>query len=120
MMVRAIRGATTVRTNGREEILEATSELLRRMVEENGIDREDIISVSFTATRDLDAVFPAVAARQEMGWTDIALSCTNEMHVPGSLPMCIRATINFNTEKKNSELRYVYLREAIVLRPDLK
>ncbi len=117
-MVRAVRGATTVHANKREDILESTSELLARMVGENNIGKEDIISVSFTTTNDLDAVFPAVAARQ-LGWTDIALSCTNEMYVPGSLAMCIRVLLTFNTDKKNNELKYIYLREAKSLRPDL-
>lgn len=117
-MVRAVRGATTVNENDRKEILERTDELLSIIVEKNAISREDIISVIFSVTSDLNAVFPAVAARN-MGWTDIALMCTNEMDVPGSLRRCIRVMLNFNTEKSNSELKYIYLHEAEKLRPDL-
>lgn len=117
-MVRAVRGATTVNENDRKEILERTGELLRTLVEKNAISREDIISVIFSVTADLNAAFPAVAARN-MGWTDIALMCTNEMDVPGSLRKCIRVMLNFNTEKSNRELKYIYLREAEKLRPDI-
>jgi chorismate mutase len=119
IMVRAIRGAITVSKNDSEEILQATSELLTRIVEDNSIDKEDIISAVFTVTKDLNAAFPAVAARR-LGWTDIALTSVNEMEVPGSLSMCIRVLLHFNTDKKNSDLRYVYLREAVRLRPDIR
>jgi len=118
-MVRAVRGATTVEANTREEIINAVTELLIKIVIENEISREDIISVNFTTTADIDAVYPAVAARQ-LGWTNIAMSCTNEMAVPGSLGMCIRVMLYFNTDKKNSDLKYVYLKKAESLRPDLK
>jgi chorismate mutase len=117
-MVRAVRGATTVEKNDRQEILDSTAELLRLLVEQNTISEEDIISAIFSVTTDLDAVFPAVAARN-MGWTDIALMCTNEMNVPGSLRKCIRVMLYFNTEKSNCELKYIYLHEAVKLRPDL-
>jgi len=116
--VRAIRGATTIENNDAREIIEETKHLLKRMVEDNGVDKEDIISVIFSTTKDINAAFPAVAAR-EMGWTDIALMCTNEMDVPGSLPMCIRVMMHINTEKTNKELKYIYLKKAKLLRPDL-
>jgi len=116
--VRAIRGATTIENNDAREIIEETKHLLKRMVEDNGVDKEDIISVILSTTKDINAAFPAVAAR-EMGWTDIALMCTNEMDVPGSLPMCIRVMMHINTEKTNKELKYIYLKKAKLLRPDL-
>lgn len=117
-MVRAVRGATTVELNNADEIIAETGELLKKIIEENNIKVEDIISVFFSVTRDIDAAFPAVAARR-LGWTDIALICTNEIDVPGSLQKCIRILIHFNTDKKNSEINYVYLKEARSLRPDL-
>ena len=83
-MVRAIRGAITVENNNETDILTATRELLNSIIKENNISKDDVISIIFTATRDLDAVYPAVAARQ-IGFTDVALMCTNEMYVPGSL-----------------------------------
>lgn len=117
-MVRAIRGATTVKANEKQEILDATGELLREMVAQNGIVKEDIISILFSMTTDLNAVFPAVAAR-EMGWDRIAMMSSHEIDVPGSLKGCIRVLMHVNTDKRNDELRYIYLKEARVLRPDL-
>ncbi len=86
MLTRGVRGATTVKANTREAILEATAELLQAMAEANGINSEDVASAFFTSSPDLNAEFPALAARQ-MGWTDVALLCGHEMQVPGSLPM---------------------------------
>jgi chorismate mutase len=104
-MVRAVRGAITVDENTSEAVIEASRLILEGIIEQNDIDREDIISVVFSVTEDLNAAFPAVAARQ-MGWTDIALMCTNEINVPGSLKKCIRVMLSFNTDKKNSDLKY--------------
>ena len=118
LMVRAIRGATTVESNDEQEILNITSELLLAMTEQNGIIKEDIISVIFSVTTDITAAFPAAAARK-MGWTDIALMCTYEIDVPGSLRNCIRVMMHINTEKSNNELKYIYLKDARKLRPDL-
>ena len=115
---RGLRGATTVAENSAEAILEATRELLQAIVAANSIDEPDIASVILTATPDLDAVYPAVAARQ-LGWTRTALMCVQEMAVPGSLPCCVRVLIHWNTDRSLDELRHVYLREAHSLRPDL-
>ena len=115
---RGVRGATTVTENSAEAILEATRELLQAIVAANSIDEPDIASVILTATPDLDAVYPAVAARQ-LGWTRTALMCVQEMAVPGSLPCCVRVLIHWNTDRSLDELRHVYLREARSLRPDL-
>lgn len=118
MMVRGIRGATTVESNTREEILEATSELLSVIVESNLIDHDQVASIIFTTTVDLNAEFPAVAAR-ESGWTDVALQCMHDMNVPGSLERCVRILMHVNTELSNAELRHIYLRGARQLRVDL-
>ena len=117
MGVRAVRGATTVDENSAADIIEGTKELLQKIVETNGIDSEDLISVIFTVTGDLNAAFPAAAARQ-LGWTDVALMCSNEIGVPGSLEKCIRVLVHINTEKSNRDIVNVYLRGAKVLRPD--
>jgi chorismate mutase len=114
---RGIRGATTVEANDREAILAATRELLALMVEANGIELDDVASVIFSTTPDVDAEFPALAARQ-MGWHDAALLCTHEMAVPGALVGCIRALIHWNTPKKLEEVRHIYIRGAVNLRPD--
>ena len=104
--------------NNREEILAATRELLQRMIESNDVEREAVACMIFTATSDLDAEFPAVAARQ-MGWTDASLMCGREMEVLGSLTRCLRILILFNTEKKAEEIEHVYIRGAEVLRQGL-
>ncbi len=117
-MVRAIRGATTINENTAEEIFSVTIELLKEMTRQNDIRKDDIISIIFSVTSDIDAAFPATAARQ-IGWTKTAMLCTYEMDVPGSLRKCIRVMMHIETEKDNNELKYVYLREAKRLRPDI-
>jgi chorismate mutase len=114
---RGLRGATTVQENQADAILEATAELLRALVERNDLREADVASVLFTATPDLDAAYPAVAARQ-LGWTQTALLCAQEMAVRGSLPRCIRVLIHWNTDRPQEQLHHVYLREARKLRPD--
>ncbi len=113
-----VRGATTVAGNSRVAILEATREMLTEIVTVNQIAPADIASVIFTATPDLDAAYPAVAAR-ELGWTQTPLLCMQEMQVAGSLRLCIRVLIHLNTEHTPGEIQHVYLRGAQVLRPDL-
>ncbi len=115
---RGVRGATTVEHNEREEILTATRQLLALMVRRNQIAREDVASAIFTTTPDLDAEFPALAARQ-LGWLDVPLLCGHELSVPGSLPRCIRVLVHWNTERTQSEIEHIYIREAVRLRPDL-
>lgn len=117
MYCRGIRGATTVETNTKEAIVEATRELLDRLVAANDIDPADVGSIFFTATPDLDAEFPAVAARQ-LGWTDAAMLCAHEMGVPGSMPMCLRILIHWNTTRSARDIKHVYIRGAQGLRPD--
>jgi len=118
MPVRGVRGATTVSRNNRDEILEATKELLAKMLEANEIDTEDLASAWLTTTPDVYAEFPAVAARL-MGWTQVPLMQSHEMSVPGMLPMCIRVLLHWNTDKGQHDIRHIYLREAVRLRPDL-
>jgi chorismate mutase len=118
MPCRGIRGATTVARNDREEILTATRQLLALMIRRNGIDPKDVASALFSTTRDIDAEFPALAARQ-LGWLDVPLLCGHEMTVPGSLPMCIRVMVHWNTDKPQNEIEHVYIRDANRLRPDL-
>lgn len=117
MRCRGIRGAITVDANTREAILQATTDLLSQMVAANDVGPGEVASIFFTTTRDLNADFPALAARQ-MGWNDVALLCAHEMDVPGSLPMCLRILLLVNTEKEADEIVHVYLRGARVLRPD--
>lgn len=113
--VRGIRGATTADTNSKEAILEATKELLGRLVETNDIDVNDVAAAYFTATDDLDAEFPALAARQ-MGWTQTALMCAREMNVGDGADRCIRVLLLVNTDKALEEIEFVYLKGAADLR----
>ncbi len=117
MVCRGVRGATTSEENTRESILIKTRELLKEMCDANGIFPEDISSVIFTTTSDLNAEYPAVAARQ-LGWYDQALLCTHEMNVPGGLEKCIRVLIHWNTSKPIEQIQHVYINGAEVLRPD--
>ena len=118
MACRGVRGATTVERNDREEILTATRQLLALMVRRNGIDKHDVASAIFTTTPDLDAEFPALAARQ-LGWLDVPLLCGHELSVPGSLARCIRVLVHWNTDRAQSEIEHIYIRDAVRLRPDL-
>lgn len=117
-MIRGVRGATTVSRNDAGEIAERTRELIRLLVESNGIRPDDIASAVFTVTEDLDAAFPAVAARGFSEWKDIPLLCVREIPVPGSLGHCIRILIHWNTDRPQAEIRHVFLRGARHLRPE--
>jgi chorismate mutase len=118
MPCRGIRGATTVETNSADAILTATRELLNCIVEANGVAAKDVASAFFVATPDLTAAFPAQAARQ-LGWQHVSLLDAQAIPVPGGLPRCVRVLIHWNTEKEQAQVRHVYLRDAVSLRPDL-
>ncbi|MBW3596179.1 MAG: chorismate mutase [Planctomycetes bacterium] len=118
MWCRGVRGATTAAENSREAILTATRQLLALVIRTNDIRSEDVASAIFTTTVDLDTEFPALAARQ-LGWLDVPLLCGHEISVPGSLSKCIRVLVHWNTEKRQSEVRHVYIKGAERLRPDL-
>ena len=117
-VVRGIRGAITVSQNKASEITQATRELLIKMAKANNLKKEDIASVYFTLTPDLNAVFPASAAR-ELGWNSVPLMGSVEVDVPGAVPFCIRVLMHVNTERTQAEIKHIYLREARILRADL-
>lgn len=117
--LRGIRGATTVKQNVEEEILQATELLLRQMIQENQVKAEDVASVWITVTEDLSATFPAKALRKIEGWNLVPVMCAKEIPVPGSLAKCIRVMMNVNTTLNQDQVNHVYLNEAIQLRPDL-
>jgi chorismate mutase len=114
---RGIRGATTAATNTAEDIHEATLELMRALITLNEVDPENVASVIFTTTTDLNATFPALAAR-EIGWNEVPLLCSHEMDVPASLRKAVRVLVHINTTKTASEIRHVYLKGARQLRPE--
>lgn len=118
MPCRGIRGAICVDINDAGAIVAATRELLERIVAANDVSVDDVAAVIFTATPDLDTVYPARAAR-DMGWVNVPLMCMQEMAVVGSLPRCIRVLVLWNTERPADQIRHVYLGEARSLRPDL-
>jgi len=117
MPCRGVRGATTAEANTSEEMLQATRQLLALMIRQNGIAEKDVASIIFSTTLDLDAEFPALAARQ-LGWLSVALMCVHELDVPGSLRRCIRILLHWNTDKSPDEIVHVYVKDAAKLRPD--
>ena len=116
--LRALRGATTASANTREAISEAVAELLDALVERNELDGSQLLSVTFSVTADLDAVFPAAIARRRQGWDAVALLDCQQMAVAGDLPRCIRLLAHAWLESERP-VRHAYLREAARLRPDL-
>lgn len=116
--VRAVRGAIQVDVDDREAILNATATLIEQILERNGIDSQDLISVVFTATPDLTAEFPAYAARQ-LGLTDVPLLCATEIAVPGAMPRVLRVLVHAESDRPRADIRHVYLGGAAALRTDL-
>jgi chorismate mutase len=116
--VRAIRGATTVTVNTIEAIREAVTELLEAIEIHNSLDPDDIVSIIFTATQDLDAIFPAAIARERPDWQNVPLLDVQQMQVASSLEKCIRVILHVNTPKLQGEMQHVYLQGAKNLRPD--
>ena len=118
MAVRGIRGAVTAQANDKEAIVSATSRLLTELVSANRIVTADIAAVFFTTTPDLNAEFPAAAARK-LGWSSVPLLCGHEMAVPDRLTSCIRVMLLVNTDLGQDAVRHIYLDGAATLRPDL-
>ncbi|GIH95030.1 chorismate mutase [Planobispora siamensis] len=117
-MVRAIRGAIQVEANDRDAILSGVTELVSEVMARNALTTDDVISVIFTATPDLTAEFPALAARK-LGFHDVPLICASEIDVPGALPRVVRLMAHVETGKSRQEIQHVYLRGAVALRVDI-
>ena len=118
MAVRAIRGATQVDADDREQVLEATRELVSAVMERNALVHDDVISILFTATPDLVSEFPALAAR-ELGFGDVPLMCATEIDVPHALPRVLRPMAHVETDRPRSEIQQVHLRGAVALRRNI-
>ena len=116
--VRALRGATQIDANDRDLILDAIAELVHEVLERNGLTNEDLISIVFTATPDLDAEFPAYAARRA-GIADVPMLSATEIDVPESMPRVLRLLAHVETDRSRHDLRHVYLRGAAALHTDL-
>ncbi len=119
MKVRGVRGATTADSNDRDAIVNATAELLKDMLALNEIDSDDLAAVQFTTSPDLVAEFPAVAAREALGWKYVPLLNAVEIDRPGAQSRCIRILMFWNTDRAQSDVKHVYLRDAVNLRADL-
>ncbi|GAA3468264.1 chorismate mutase [Nonomuraea roseola] len=117
-MVRAIRGAIQVEANDRDAIISGTTELVAAVMERNQLTTDDVISVLFTATPDLTAEFPALAARK-LGFHEVPLICCTEIGVPGALPRVVRLMAHVEIDRPRAEIQHVYLRGATVLRQDI-
>ena len=118
IVCRGVRGAIPVASNTKTDILNAANKLLTALINENNIIANDIASAIFTTTPDLNAEYPALAARK-LGWTNVALLCGHEMAIPHGLKNCLRILIHWNTNKSPEEIVHVYIDEAQSLRPDL-
>ncbi|MFB4307597.1 chorismate mutase [Actinomadura sp. GTD37] len=118
MAVRAVRGATQIDADDRDQILEATTELVSAVMSRNELSTDDVISVIFTVTPDLTAEFPALAARK-LGFHEVPLLCATEIGVPGALPRVIRLMAHIETGRARSDVQHVYLRGATALRLDI-
>jgi len=116
--VRALRGATTVDADTEEQVTTRVQALVTEMLERNGVDKQDLISVLFTATGDIHSMFPAAAARG-IGLGDVPLLCARELDINGAMPMCIRVLMHLTTERRRDELHHVYLEGTRSLRDDL-
>jgi chorismate mutase len=118
-MIRGIRGAITVERDEANEIVDATETLLREMIRANDVAASDVSFVLISVTDDITAAFPAQALRRLEGWTYVPVMCMREIPVPNSLPRCIRVMMTVHTTKKQEEISHIYLRDAMILRPDL-
>jgi chorismate mutase len=116
--VRALRGATTLDADTEEQINTRVQALVSAMLEHNGVDKDDLISIVFTATDDITAMFPATAARA-VGLGDVPLLCARELDITGGTPLCVRVLMHLNTELSRQQLHHVYLEGARGLRDDL-
>jgi chorismate mutase len=116
--LRSLRGATTASANSAEAIAEAVAELLDALVERNGLEGSQVLSITFSVTTDLNACFPAAIARRRPGWDGVALLDCQQMAVEGDLPRCIRLLAH-TWMQEHQPARHAYLREAARLRPDL-
>lgn len=119
MTTRGIRGAISVDENNEQAIKDAVNELIKTILESNDIATEAISHVVFTMTSDLNKAFPAKFARELFDWKFVPMMCYNELNVPNSLPMCLRALVVVNTDKKQNEIKHIYLKNAKKLRQDL-
>lgn len=119
-MIRGVRGAITVEINEEAIILRATENLVKKMIQENNIEAENVASVFVSVTDDLTSAFPAKVIRMLEGWAYVPVMCMKEISVPNSLEKCVRIMMHVNTEQSQKEIQHIYLEKAVQLRPDLQ
>jgi chorismate mutase len=117
-MQRSIRGATTISSDNEELVIDATIELLNKIITDNSVDSKDIVNIIFTTTDDISSEFPAVAARK-IGLNSVPLLDCKQMKCKEALALCIRVMLTYNTNKTQEDIKHIYLRDAQKLRPDL-
>ncbi len=117
-VLRALRGATTLDSDSRAEMIERVTELLAALFERNDVGHDDLVSIIFTATDDLHSMFPAEAART-LGISDVPLMCARELDIDGATTMCVRIMVHAYSTRPRAEIEHVYLRRATALRPDI-
>ncbi|MCP3025860.1 chorismate mutase [Halobacillus sp. A5] len=119
-MMRGIRGATTVNSNDAQEIVDRSFELVKEMINNNNVSADDVATVLFSVTEDLNATFPAKSLRKIKGWTYVPVMCMQEIPVPESLHKCIRVMMTVNSTTAQQDVKHVYHYGAKALRPDLE
>jgi chorismate mutase len=119
MMIRGIRGATTFEEDNEFDVISSTKQLVEQLINQNEIEPANVASVFISATTDLTSTFPAKTLRQFSGWKYVPVMCMQELAVPGGLSQCVRIMIHYNTDKEQDEIKHVYLKKAVSLRPDL-
>ena len=119
MRVRALRGATTLDADIPEQMRERVPELVGEIMTRNGLVNDDVISVWFTTTPEINSLHPATTVRNTLGFTDVPMLGATEMAVSASVPMCVRVMLHVETERERADLQHVYLHGAVALRPDL-
>lgn len=118
-MIRGLRGAITIAADKEQYVLEETVKLTLEVAKANNVKPEDIASIIISTTPDITSAFPAKSVRMMEGWQYVPIMCMHEMNVDGALPLCIRVLIHANTDIPQSEIRHIYLNDAVKLRPDL-
>lgn len=118
-MIWAIRGAITIEDNSEEAVRNGTNELMSEIISQNKLTEDEVVSIIFTGTKDIDSKYPSAVVREDLGWVDTPMLNFDELDIKNSLKLCIRVMIHINTNKGKLEMKHIYLKNAEKLRPDL-
>ena len=119
VMIWAIRGAITIEDNSEEAVRNGTNELMSEIISQNKLTEDEVVSIIFTGTKDIDSKYPSAVVREDLGWVDTPMLNFDELDIKNSLKLCIRVMIHINTNKGKLEMKHIYLKNAEKLRPDL-